>query len=126
MTQEEEKQKNAKNKFKFPFVFLSRLTRNAAFVLFLICIFLFLLYLIGNFQSFVDNTQLLILSCLSFSAIVLCIMTFLSFLQEAVFLFIKKKKAASIFSMLFFLFMLILGIFFNVFASVIRRLSLGL
>ena len=90
MTQEEEKQKNAKNKFKFPFVFLSRLTRNAAFVLFLICIFLFLLYLIGNFQSFVDNTQLLILSCLSFSAIVLCIMTFLSFLQEAVFIFIKK------------------------------------
>ncbi|MBO4533370.1 MAG: hypothetical protein J5726_06690 [Treponema sp.] len=126
MTQDEQKQKNAKKKYKFPFVFLSRLTRNAAFVLFLICIFLFLLYMIGNYQSFVDQTQLLILSILSFCAIVLCIMTVLSFLQEAVFLFIQKKKTGTIFSMLFFLFMLVLGVFFIVFASVIRRLSLGI
>ncbi len=126
MTQDKQKQKPVKKNYKFPFVFLSRLTRNAAFVLLLICIFLFLLYMIGNYQAFEDKTQLLILSILSFCAIVLCIMTFLSFLQEAVFLFILKKKTGTIFSMLFFLFMLVLGIFFIVFASVIRRLSLGI
>ncbi len=126
MTQDKQKQKPVKKNYKFPFVFLSRLTRNAAFVLLLICIFLFLLYMIGNYQAFEDKTQLLILSTLSFCAIVLCIMTFLSFLQEAVFLFILKKKTGTIFSMLFFLFMLVLGIFFIVFASVIRRLSLGI
>ena len=91
MTQDEQKQKNAKKKYKFPFVFLSRLTRNAAFVLFLICIFLFLLYMIGNYQSFVDQTQLLILSILSFCAIVLCIMTVLSFYRRQ-FSFLYKRK----------------------------------
>ena len=126
MTQDKEKQKNAKKIYKFPFVFLSRLTRNVSFVLLLICIFLFLLYMTGNYQAFEDQTQLLILSVLSFCAIVLCIMTLLSFLQEAVFLFINKNKTGTILSMLFFVFMLLLGVFFIIFSSVIRRLSLGI
>ena len=126
MTQEKAGQKNIKKTLKFPFVFLSRLTRNCTFLLLFICVFLFLLYLIGNYQAFVDKTQLLILNLLSFTSIVLCIMAVLSFILETVFLFIQKKKAASLFTMLFFLFTLVAGVFFIAFSSVIHRISLGI
>ena len=126
MTQEKAGQKNIKKNLKFPFVFLSRLARNCTFLLLFICAFLFLLYFIGNYQAFVDKTQLLILNLLSFTSIVLCIMAVLSFVLEGVFLFIQKKKAASLFTMLFFLFTLVLGIFFIAFSSVIHRISLGI
>ncbi len=126
MTQVTEKQKNVKKKFTYPFVFLSKLTRNSTFFLLIACVFLLLLYCIGNYQGFVDETQLLILSILSFTSIVLCLMSFLSFVQEIVFLFTKKRKTGTIFSILFFLFTFVLGIFFISFSSVIHRLSLGI
>ena len=58
MTQVTEKQKTVKKKFTYPFVFLSKLTRNSTFFLLIACVFLLLLYCIGNYQGFVDETQL--------------------------------------------------------------------
>ena len=87
---------------------------------------MFVLYLIGNFQSFTDKTQLRILFALSLTAAALSIMSFLALILEIVFLFMKSVKTVSIFSILFFIFTAVMGCCFIAFSTIIRRLALGI
>ena len=132
MTQEkqplsnQENQKAAKKKHFFPYSILGKLTRNSIILDFLICILLFSLYIIGNFQSFTDRTQLRILLVLSIAAAVLCILSFLGIVVEITFVFMKSRKTPAFFSILLFIFTLIIGAGLIGFATVIRRIAIGI
>ena len=132
MTQEkqplsnQENQKAAKKKHFFPYSILGKLTRNSIILDFLICILLFSLYIIGNFQSFTDRTQLRILFVLSIAAAVLCILSFLGIVVEITFVFMKSRKTLAFFSILLFIFTLIIGAGLIGFATVIRRIAIGI
>ena len=125
MTQVTKKEKQPKKRRAFPFVFVSRLTRNSIFLILLICVLLFILYLIGNFQNFIDKSQLRILAVLSGGAVALCIMSVLGVIEEIVFIFLKEKKAGSFFSIVFFVFTFAAGFAMTAFSTVVRRIAIG-
>ena len=121
-----ENQKNSKKKLAFPYAILGKLTQNAILLDFLISLLLFSLYLIGNFQAFTDRTQLRILSVMSISATVLCILSFFGIVEEIVFFFLKNRKAPLFFSLIFCIFMLIIGFALIAFATIVRRIATGI
>ncbi len=122
----QENQKNSKKKRIFPYAILGKLIRNSIILDFLICILLFSLYLIGNFQDFTDSTQLRLLVVLSVAAAVLCILSFLGIVAEIVFVFMKSRKTPAFFSIVLFVFTLIIGFGLIGFATVIRRIAVGI
>ncbi len=132
MTQEkeslsnQENQKTSKKKRFFPYSILGKLTRNSIILDFLICILLFSLYIIGNYQAFTDRTQLRILFVLSIAAIVLCILSFLGIVVEITFVFMKSRKTPAFFSILLYIFTLIIGGGLIGFSTVIRRIAVGI
>lgn len=132
MTQEkesqgsQENQKISKKKRIFPYAILGKLTRNSIVLDFLICLLLFSLYLIGNFQYFTDRTQLRILLVLSITAAALCILSFLGIVVEVVFIFMKGRKSSAFFSILLYIFTLIIGGGLIGFSTVIRRIAVGI
>lgn len=132
MTQEkesqgsQENQKISKKKRIFPYAILGKLTRNSIILDFLICLLLFSLYLIGNFQYFTDRTQLRILLVLSITAAALCILSFLGIVVEIVFIFMKGRKSSAFFSILLYIFTLIIGGGLIGFSTVIRRIAVGI
>lgn len=132
MTQEkeslsnQENQKTSKKKLFFPYAILGKLTRNSIILDFLICILLFSLYIIGNYQAFTDRTQLRILFVLSIAAIVLCILSFLGIVVEITFVFMKSRKTPAFFSILLYIFTLIIGGGLIGFSTVIRRIAVGI
>lgn len=126
MTQVTKNENKIKKRRTFPFVFLGRLTRNSIFLLLLICVLLFALYIIGNYQGFIDRSQLRILTVLSATSVALCVMSILGFIQESIFIFLREKKSSSILSMLFFIFTFAAGFAFIAFSALIRRISTGI
>lgn len=132
MTQEkqssdvQENKKISKKKRVFPYAILGKLTQNSIILDLLICILLFSLYLIGNFQDFTDNAQLRILSVLSVAASVLCILSFLGIIVEIAFVFMKSLKTPVIFSILLFIITLIIGVGLIGFATIVRRIAVGI
>ena len=132
MTQEKqslpvkEKLKIPKKKRVFPYAILGKLTRNSIILDFLICLLLFSLYLIGNFQDFTDKTQIRILVVLSITAATLCILSFFGIIVELVFVFMKSRKTSVFFSILLYIFTLITGAGLIGFATIIRRIAIGI
>ena len=132
MTQEKESQGSQENqniskkKRFFPYAILGKLTRNSIILDFLICLLLFSLYLIGNFQYFTDRTQLRILLVLSITAAALCILSFLGIVVEVVFVFMKGRKSSAFFSILLYIFTLIIGGGLIGFSTVIIRIAVGI
>ena len=132
MTQEkqspaaQENKKISKKKRVFPYAILGKLIQNSIILDFLICLLLFSLYLIGNFQSFTDRTQLRILLVLSIAAAALCILSFLGIVVEIVFVFMKGRKTPAFFSILLYIFTLIIGGGLIGFSTVIRRIAIGI
>ena len=82
--------------------------------------------MIGNFQDFTDNAQLRILSVLSVAAAVLCILSFLGIIVEIAFVFMKSLKTPVIFSILLFIITLIIGAGLIGFATIVRRIAVGI
>ena len=132
MTQEKqtpaakEIKKISKMKRVFPYAILGKLTRNSVILDFLICLMLFSLYLIGNFQGFTDKTQLRILVFLSVTAAALAILSFFGIVEEIVFVFMKSRKTPAFFSILFYILTIIIGTGLIGFATVIRRIATGI
>jgi len=126
MTQVTKKEKQTKKRRSFPIVFLSKLTRNSIFLILVICALLFVLYMIGNFQNFIDKSQLRIISVLSVTATGLCITSVIGLILELIFVFLKEKKTSSYLSILFFVFSFAAGFALITFSAVIRRISTGI
>ena len=126
MTQVTKTKKQVKNRHSFAFVFLERLTRNSIFLLFLMCMLFLLFYLIGNFQGFIDRSQLIILRVLTATSICLCIMSLIGFVLEIIFLFMKDKKSRHFLTMFFYLFTFVTGFALIIFSMVIRKIAAGI
>lgn len=98
---------------------------------FLICSFfyilsLFLLFIIGNFQTFLDISQILILKVLSFTSIISIGNIIIHVLILPFLIIFKKFKLSQLWSYLFSFIILIISLVGLFFSQVIDTLSKGL
>ena len=104
---------------KHPLSFLYRLIKNIVFALFFFCLVLVLLYIVGNYQSFQFESQILILRAISFSSIALFIFSILILFETVIRFATKGEKVKSLIVILIMLFNIIFCI---VCATKIRRI----
>lgn len=121
----------AKNKFKYSRKIISnsivyRISMTVDLVFFLFEIILMMLYFIGNYQTFQDSSQLLILKILFFSSIFTSIFSFLLLIESLIKIFSENKKIKHILNSFFLFFSIITGIFIMEFSNMIMYLSEGL
>ena len=121
----------AKNKFKYSRKIISnsivyRISMTVDLVFFLFEIILMMLYFIGNYQTFQDSSQLLILKILFFSSIFTSIFSFLLLIESLIKIFSENKKIKHILNSFFLFFFIITGIFIMEFSNIIMYLSEGL
>ena len=121
----------AKNKFKYSRKIISnsivyRISMTVDLVFFLFEIILMILYFIGNYQTFQDSSQLLILKILFFSSIFTSIFSFLLLIESLIKIFSENKKIKHILNSIFLFFCIITGIFIMEFSNIIMYLSEGL
>ena len=121
----------AKNKFKYSRKIISnsivyRISMTVDLVFFLFEIILMMLYFIGNYQTFQDSSQLLILKILFFSSIFTSIFSFLLLIESLIKIFSENKKIKYILNSFFLFFCIITGIFIMEFSNIIMYLSEGL
>lgn len=120
-----------KNKFKYSRKIISnsivyRISMTVDLVFFLFEIILMMLYFIGNYQTFQDSSQLLILKILFFSSIFTSIFSFLLLIESLIKIFSENKKIKHILNSFFLFFCIITGIFIMEFSNIIMYLSEGL
>lgn len=121
----------AKNKFKYSRKIISnsivyRISMTVDLVFFLFEIILMMLYFIGNYQTFQDSSQLLILKILFFSSIFTSIFSFLLLIESIIKVFSENKKVKHIINSIFLIFCIIFGLFCMEFSNIIMYLSEGL
>ena len=121
----------AKNKFKYSRKIISnsivyRISMTVDLVFFLFEIILMMLYFIGNYQTFQDSSQLLILKILFFSSIFTSIFSFLLLIESLIKIFSENKKIKHILNSFFLFFCIITCIFIMEFSNIIMYLSEGL
>ena len=116
--------KNTSTKFSNTLTYKVTMTINLIFVVF--CILLTALYIIGNYQNFLDKTQEIILALLSYVSIFSALLSFLLLIESIVKIFTEKYKIRSI----IYSFLLLLSIIFCVsstgIAGIISYLSMGI
>ena len=120
-----------KKKFKYSKKIISnsivyKISMTVDFVFILFEIILIMLYFIGNYQSFQDSSQLLILKILFFSSIFTSFFSFLLLIESVIKIFSENKKTRHIRNSFFLLFCIIFGIFNMEFSNIIMYLSEGL
>lgn len=120
-----------KKKFKYSKKIISnsivyKISMTVDFVFILFEIILIMLYFIGNYQSFQDSSQLLILKILFFSSIFTSLFSFLLLIESVIKIFSENKKTRHIRNSIFLLFCIIFGIFNMEFSNIIMYLSEGL
>ena len=120
-----------KKKFKYSKKIISnsivyKISMTVDFVFILFEIILIMLYFIGNYQSFQDSSQLLILRILFFSSIFTSFFSFLLLIESVIKIFGENKKIKHIRNSIFLMFCIIFGIFNMEFSNIIMYLSEGL
>ena len=110
------------------FTVLYNLTKCLLAIFFTFSLLLFLLYLMGNFQNFMDKTQLMLLTMLSSISIFDCVLSFFGILENLFLVFFnnKKSKLLNIVSILLLIIILLLSIVFIVYSSVLSKISEGI
>ena len=121
----EEKKIKEKSKLNSAF-WLFRLTRTSVFIMFFFCILLFLFYLIGNYQSFMDKTQLLILTALAFASVLEVVLSFLGLIEIVFFMITNKFRINNVFSLLFMILAFITSVVFVIYSVIIKRFATGI
>lgn len=119
------------NKNKFPVTkdflsLLTRLTQQLIWVLFIFCILILLFYVMGNYQGFLDKNQLIILTVITISSVVMSFLSAIGIIENLVLLFISDKKPVKILSIIFLLITLIIGVLLSIFSTVLQDLSKGI
>lgn len=110
-------------KIKTPFLY--RITQTIILTLVIFCIFLLILYIVGNFQNFQDESQKIILMVLLFSAILTTFLTVPIFVENIIMLFTLKKKKMRIISLILMILTVIFCTFCIIFCGVIELISEG-
>lgn len=108
------------------FYFLYKLTKNLIFLCLSFSIILFLLYFIGNYQNFLDKTQILILKVLSFNSILSFILCFLLIIESISLMLLKYIKTNKFYNILSYFLIILINLFFLIYSSIVIRLSEGM
>ena len=110
---------------KHPLSFLYRLIKNLVFALFFFCLVLAFMYIVGNYQSFQFESQILILRAISFSSIALFIFSILILFETVIRFATKGEKVKSLIVILIMLFNIIFCIVCMSFSNIVYYLSEG-
>ncbi len=110
-------------KIKTPLLY--RITQTIILTLVIFCVFLLILYIVGNFQNFQDESQKIILKVLLFSAILTSFLTVPIFIENIIMLFTIKKKKMRIISLLLMILTVIFCAFCIIFCGAIELISEG-
>ncbi|MCQ2590740.1 MAG: hypothetical protein MJ179_09985 [Treponema sp.] len=119
-----EKQLN-RNKGK-ALILLYKLASSMVFIWFSFEVLLFLFYLIGNYQNFLDNSQLLILRILSLSAFITFVLCFCSLVTLLFLLILKVYNWGNLIRIIPISIALVVNILFLSYSTIITQLSEGI
>lgn len=110
--------------FSNAFIYRFFMTLNFTFTVF--CLILSILYIIGNYQSFQDSSQKLIITIASFSSTFNLLLTVILIIETIFKVFTENHKIKSIFRILFLLLTIILCFVCMELSSIISYLSAGI
>lgn len=114
-----------KNNFS-SYALICRVIMSFASFLLSCSIIFFVIYIVGNFQNFTDDAQILMLSIISITSILLLIICFAGIIANFVFLFGGVRIKHRIISIVIFIFIIIIGIILLLFSIILKQLSLGI
>lgn len=116
------------NKFfnRYSLLILTKLIQTFVWVFFIFNILLFLFYIIGNFQSFLDKSQIFIIRTLIISSILMCVMAFSGVIYNSIYIFYTRHKIKHLIKNIFMLFCLVIGIIFIFYCTILLNLSFGI
>lgn len=106
--------------------FLYRITKTVILSLTLFCLFLIILYVIGNFQKFQDLSQKTILQVLFFTSVLTAFLTFPVILEDIIMLITIKKKLGRIISLVLMILADLFFVFCILLSGAVEVLSAGL
>lgn len=110
--------------FSNAFIYRFFMTLNFTFTVF--CLILSILYIIGNYQSFQDSSQKLIITIASFSSTFNLLLSVILIIETIFKVFTENHKIKSIFRILFLLLTIILCFVCMELSSIISYLSAGI
>ena len=91
----------------------------------LFCLTLVMLYTIGNYQSFQDKSQQIILNTLSVSAIFTALLSFFLIFETLIKVFTEKSKIKNLLHLIFLIITIIFCVIYIVISCSIDYISLG-
>ena len=118
------RQKYSQKFFSNAFIYRFFMTLNFTFTVF--CLILSILYIIGNYQSFQDSSQKLIITIASFSSSFNLLLSVILIIETIFKVFTENHKIKSIFRILFLLLTIILCFVCMELSSIISYLSAGI
>ena len=118
------RQKYSQKFFSNAFIYRFFMTLNFTFTVF--CLILSILYIIGNYQSFQDSSQKLIITIASFSSTFNLLLSVILIIETIFKVFTENHKIKSIFRILFLLLTIILCFVCMELSSIISYLSAGI
>lgn len=107
-------------------ILLYKLASSMVFIWFSFEFLLFLFYLIGNYQNFLDKSQLLILQLLSYSAVITFCLCFISLSILVILMILRTYKLTNLLRLLPILLALVINIIFLSYSTIITQLSEGI
>lgn len=116
-------ERNTDNKY---FIILYKLTRSLIFTSLSFEIILFVLYIMGNYQSFLDETQILILRTLSINSVFSFVLCFCSIVELIILIIIKDYKVPNIVRVIPIFLVLIFNVIMLSYATILLRLTEGI
>lgn len=107
-------------------ILLYKLASSMVLIWFFFEIILFSLYLIGNYQQFLDKTQLLILKVLSYSSFITFVLCFISLAILVLLIVTKIYKKSNFLRLFLILLSLTVNLVFLSYSTIISKLSEGI
>ncbi|MCR5062852.1 MAG: hypothetical protein K6A89_06165 [Treponema sp.] len=125
------KKSAAKNKVKYQRKIISNVRTYKLMMLFDLTLIFFslimlLLYIVGNYQTFLDTTQKIILNTLSYSSLLATAISIILVLETFIKIFTEKKHFRNIINLIFLIASIIICLIELGFSSTINFVSAGL
>lgn len=122
------KDKKIKNQIdnKKIFLLVFRLLNDFVSILFVFNLLLFAFYIVGNYQNFLEESQLLILFVLTISSIIMTLTAFITLIFNIITICIQKKKTVKILLLFYLIFVILIGLIFIAYSIIIKKLAGGL
>lgn len=105
---------------------LYKFTKSLIFISLSFEVIMFALYLMGNYQSFLDKTQILILKTLSINAVISFALCFSSIVVLVIMIILRDFKISNLIRIIPIFLDLIFNIIILAYSTIILRLSEGL